>query len=73
MNTNSPAYACRSGTGLTTDYYTGNAEKALGRAIVGESPAAADAMGIDVVKYRYAHTLAGGAFADRSDDPWLSL
>jgi general nucleoside transport system permease protein len=30
---------------------------------VGESPAAADAMGIDVVLYRYAHTLAGGAFA----------
>jgi simple sugar transport system permease protein len=30
---------------------------------VGESPAAADAMGIDVVGYRYAHTLAGGAFA----------
>ena len=30
---------------------------------VGESPAAADAMGIDVTAYRYAHTLAGGAFA----------
>src|SRR5262249_3587158 len=30
---------------------------------VGESPGAADAMGIDVVRYRYAHTLAGGAFA----------
>jgi simple sugar transport system permease protein len=30
---------------------------------VGESPAAADAMGINVVAYRYAHTLAGGAFA----------
>ena len=30
---------------------------------VGESPAAADAMGINVVAYRYAHTLAGGALA----------
>jgi simple sugar transport system permease protein len=30
---------------------------------VGEAPGAADAMGIDVVKYRYAHTLVGGAFA----------
>jgi ABC-type uncharacterized transport system permease subunit len=30
---------------------------------VGESPAAADAMGVDVSRYRYAHTLAGGAFA----------
>jgi simple sugar transport system permease protein len=30
---------------------------------VGESPAAADAVGIGVVRYRYAHVLAGGAFA----------
>ncbi len=30
---------------------------------VGESPAAADAMGIDVTAYRYLHTLAGGALA----------
>jgi general nucleoside transport system permease protein len=30
---------------------------------VGESPGAADAMGIDVVAYRYMHTLVGGAFA----------
>jgi general nucleoside transport system permease protein len=30
---------------------------------VGENPAAADAMGIDVARYRYLHTLAGGAFA----------
>jgi len=30
---------------------------------VGESPAAADAMGINVVGYRYAHTVVGGALA----------
>ena len=30
---------------------------------VGESPAAADAMGINVSAYRYAHTVVGGAFA----------
>src|SRR4029079_873274 len=30
---------------------------------VGEAPASADAMGINVVRYRYVHTLAGGAFA----------
>ena len=30
---------------------------------VGESPASADAMGINVVAYRYVHTVAGGAFA----------
>jgi ABC-type uncharacterized transport system permease subunit len=30
---------------------------------VGESPQAADAMGINVTRYRYAHTLVGGAFA----------
>jgi simple sugar transport system permease protein len=30
---------------------------------VGESPATADAMGINVTLYRYLHTLAGGAFA----------
>jgi general nucleoside transport system permease protein len=30
---------------------------------VGESPAAADTMGINVTAYRYVHTLVGGAFA----------
>jgi ABC-type uncharacterized transport system permease subunit len=30
---------------------------------IGEAPGAADAMGIGVARYRYAHVLAGGAFA----------
>src|SRR5262249_32595363 len=30
---------------------------------VGDAPAAADAMGLNVSAYRYAHTLIGGAFA----------
>ena len=30
---------------------------------VGDAPAAADAMGINVTSYRYAHTVLGGAFA----------
>jgi simple sugar transport system permease protein len=30
---------------------------------VGESPASADAMGVDVTAYRYVHTVVGGAFA----------
>lgn len=30
---------------------------------VGESPAAADTMGVNVIFYRYAHTLAGGVLA----------
>ena len=30
---------------------------------VGEAPASADAMGIDVARYRYAHVMVGGAFA----------
>jgi simple sugar transport system permease protein len=30
---------------------------------VGEAPASADAMGINVTAYRYVHTLVGGAFA----------
>ena len=30
---------------------------------VGESPQAADAMGINVTRYRYVHTVVGGAFA----------
>jgi simple sugar transport system permease protein len=30
---------------------------------VGESPASADAMGINVTRYRYVHTIVGGALA----------
>lgn len=30
---------------------------------VGESPATADAMGVSVARYRYGHTVVGGAFA----------
>jgi general nucleoside transport system permease protein len=44
-------------------FYLARTRPGLNLRAVGESPGAADAMGIDVVKYRYAHTLAGGAFA----------
>jgi ABC-type uncharacterized transport system permease subunit len=37
---------------------------------VGESPAAADTMGINVTAYRYAHTLVGGAFAGIAGATW---
>ena len=43
--------------------YLSHTRPGLNVRAVGESPAAADAMGINVVAYRYAHTLAGGAFA----------
>jgi general nucleoside transport system permease protein len=43
--------------------YLGRTRTGLNVRAVGESPAAADAMGINVTGYRYAHTLAGGAFA----------
>jgi general nucleoside transport system permease protein len=44
-------------------FYLARTRPGLNVRAVGESPAAADAMGIDVVAYRYAHTLVGGAFA----------
>jgi simple sugar transport system permease protein len=43
--------------------YLGRTRPGLNVRAVGESPAAADAMGIDVPLYRYVHTLVGGAFA----------
>ena len=43
--------------------YLGRTRPGLEVRAVGEAPAAADAMGIDVPRYRYIHTLAGGALA----------
>jgi general nucleoside transport system permease protein len=43
--------------------YLGRTRAGLNLRAVGESPAAADAMGINVARCRYAHTLVGGAFA----------
>jgi simple sugar transport system permease protein len=43
--------------------YLGRTRPGLNLRAVGESPAAADAMGINVTRYRYAHTMVGGAFA----------
>jgi ABC-type uncharacterized transport system permease subunit len=48
---------------LLVALYLARTRPGLNLRAVGESPAAADAMGIDVTAYRYAHVLAGGAFA----------
>jgi ABC-type uncharacterized transport system permease subunit len=44
-------------------YYLTRTRPGLNVRAVGEAPGAADAMGINVVKYRYVHTLLGGALA----------
>jgi simple sugar transport system permease protein len=44
-------------------FYLWRTRPGLNVRAVGESPAAADAMGIDVTLYRYLHTVAGGALA----------
>ena len=48
---------------LVVALYLARTRAGLNVRAVGESPAAADAMGIDVARYRYLHTLLGGAFA----------
>jgi general nucleoside transport system permease protein len=53
------SWVCVAGVGL----YLSRTRPGLNVRAVGEAPAAADAMGINVAAYRYAHTIAGGAFA----------
>ena len=48
---------------IAVGVYISRTRTGLSVRAVGESPASADAVGINVTRYRYAHTLAGGAFA----------
>jgi len=48
---------------VAVSLYLSRTRPGLNVRAVGESPAAADAMGINVTAYRYAHTLVGGALA----------
>src|SRR5437868_1793100 len=53
------SWLCVIGVGV----YLSRTRLGLNVRAVGEAPASADAMGINVTAYRYAHTLVGGAFA----------
>jgi simple sugar transport system permease protein len=53
------SWVCVIGVGL----YLNRTRFGLNVRAVGEAPESADAMGINVVAYRYAHTLVGGVFA----------
>ncbi len=53
------SWACVLAIGL----YLARTRPGLNVRAVGDSPGAADAMGIDVTAYRYTHTVAGGALA----------
>ena len=44
-------------------FYLSRTRPGLNVRAVGESPATADSMGIDVARYRYVHSLVGGALA----------
>jgi general nucleoside transport system permease protein len=48
---------------LGVAYYLARTRPGLNLRAVGEAPGAADTMGINVSRYRYAHVLVGGAFA----------
>ena len=48
---------------LLVALYLGGTRWGLNVRAVGEAPASADAMGINVMLYRYVHVLVGGAFA----------
>lgn len=48
---------------IAVAFYLARTRPGLNLRAVGEAPGAADAMGISVVRYRYLHTLAGGALA----------
>jgi simple sugar transport system permease protein len=48
---------------VTVGYYLYRTRPGLRLRAVGEAPASADAMGINVTAYRYVHTIIGGALA----------